>query len=143
MRKRTYPPRLQSKIDAQLAKDKVKSDTPSVTPKKAKPKHWAGKIPFDSKAELNCYLSLCKNHPLVIAHGMIALGDNRRIEPDFIIVESVNPDGSFVGRLRDAKAIWKGKRTPHVEPDFAVKCDWLKTRTGITIDIVTEEDFKP
>ena len=101
-----------------------------------------GEIHFDSETERDIYLDLSGKRPKVIAHGKIALGDNRALAPDFVEVLEVYPDGTFRARLSDAKAQWKDKKTrrrkAHVETDFAVKCDWLRKETGLRVFILTK-----
>ena len=105
---------------------------------KKKTTHRVGPLLFDSKTEAEVYSQLTNQFVAVIAHGKIALGDDTSFSPDFIEVLEVREDGNFVGRLSDAKAIWRGKKTPHIEKDWKLRAKWLKDKTGMIVRIVTK-----
>lgn len=108
---------------------------------KAGKKSWVGSISFDSQTEANVYRNLTLQYPAIIAHGKIALSESetKHIEPDFIIVKEVYPDGSFLGVLADAKAVWGDATKPHIERDWEVKRRWLKDKFGLETIIVTKD----
>lgn len=111
---------------------------------------WRGTIRFDSQTEANAFDALSEQFAAVIAHGKIALSDESHIEPDFVVVETVNrgPEpltvtlapGQFVGSLVDAKGLWrnkKGARKAHMEDDWKVKRKWLREKLGLDIRVVS------
>lgn len=105
-----------------------------------RPKMRIGTLTFASVTEGQVYDLLLVHFPNVIAHGAVALSDDSHIEPDFILVHEVLPDGRFIGELADAKAVHRGKTAPHIEDDFRKKMDWLHHQTGLRLRIVTKQD---
>src|SRR5690606_31392460 len=109
----------------------ILSESPPPEAKKPKAggrKAWRGTISFDSETEASVYDRLCEEHVAVVAHGKIALSEDRHLEPDFIIIHQVDDDGRFEGEFADAKAVWKRKtksgnkvETVHAEDDWKVK----------------------
>lgn len=96
-----------------------------------------GTLYFDSETEGRVFDAITASGRVSIAHGCIALAADSHIEPDFVIVDEVLPDGRFIGRLADAKAAWGGERKAHVERDFLVKTKWLRDKTGLAVQIIT------
>ncbi len=105
-----------------------------------------GPLLFDSKTEAHVYDQLRERYPTVIAHGAIALSDDEapdgyhgHLEPDFVIVLETYPDGTFRGKMADAKAIWKGAKKGHMEKDWKAKRAWCREKTGLHITVITPQ----
>jgi hypothetical protein len=137
-----FPPSLRRAIEKQLAKEAPSVPAP-VSPVKrdrAKRCHWFGNIKCDSQTEADIAASLAASNPAVLVHGCLRLADDCHIQPDYVIIQEVFPDGSFRGVLADAKAQWKGKESAHVEDDWRVKQKWVREQYGLEIQVITKGD---
>lgn len=85
---------------------------------------------FDSKLEKRVYQRLCLEHGAqnVLRQVSLPITATHRMRPDFMLLEQVNDDGSFVARFIDAK----GKPTT----DWLLKASVLLEKHGIRVGVV-------
>jgi hypothetical protein len=117
--------------------------------KKEKPARYGQR--FDSKEELRVFERLRANNPAVLCQVRHTMAPGKTwpdgstdrpvtLQVDFVVVEEVLEDGTFIGRLVDAKARWKGGTGKvHEERDFNVKRRLLAEQLGLRVFIQTAE----
>ena len=90
---------------------------------------------FQSKHELLVYQKLLKLYGWknIIRQVSLPIG-LQRIRPDFLVIESINDDGSFTARLVDAK----GRPTP----DWQFKANKVEEKHGIHIETLGKDWLK-
>lgn len=116
-------------------KAKGRSKTP------AKRSRW-GNIMTDSRTEVRVAEALASRPDVttVLLHSCLYLSEAKSVNVDGVAILRVLDDGSFLGKLIDAKGSrGPDKSKPHVERDSATRYEWAKQRYGLAVDCITPE----
>jgi hypothetical protein len=112
-------------------------------PRQRAKKTRRGPFFFDSETEANVYSQLKARGP-VFVQPRIEMAEDSELRADMIQVLEVFEDGTFRGRVIDAKAFYTDtklvtpKRKPLVQEDAKAKAKALKGATGIRVTYMND-----
>lgn len=115
----------------------------SAKPRQRSKKTRRGPFHFDSETEANVYSQLKAQGP-VFVQPRIEMAEDSELRADMIQVLEVFDDGTFHGRLIDAKAFFTDqklvtpKRKPLVQEDAKAKAKALKGATGLRVKYMND-----